>query len=182
MFAVLQQAGNAGGNPGLGILPFQLPLPVPGVLAAEHQALGPAVHPAEDAMDCQRIQVAADRGPGRSALCHQLVDGHLFAAPQQLTDQPVPLFSLHVQMLTENDHLIRSYERITWSGDPTLSHFRQQNRQRSLTGERALAENVQEVRERPASASAGDFLQQLQHVPVLGTRCPRHAQFAGPVA
>ena len=92
---VPQQARHARGDPDLGVLPFQLPLPVAGIFAPEHQAPGSAVDPAEDAIGGQGIQVAPDGGTGSSALRHQLVNGHLFTAPQQFTDQPVPLFSPH---------------------------------------------------------------------------------------
>jgi hypothetical protein len=47
-------------------------------------------------MDGQGVQVAPDGGAGSSALRHELVNRHLFAAPQEFTDQPVPLVSPHV--------------------------------------------------------------------------------------
>ena len=104
--AVLEQGGDAGRNPHLGGMVLEFALAVLGVLAPQHETPGTAVDPAENPVELQHVQVAPDRGTRGAAFGHELIDAHVLPVAQQLADAAVPLVSVHVQMLTQRDHLI----------------------------------------------------------------------------
>ena len=122
MLAVPEQAGHGGRDPDFDGLVLEFALPVAGVFAADNQAPGTAVDPAQDTVGSENLKVAADGGARSVAGLGELLHRNLGPVAQQLTDQPMPLFSLHAQMLTNFDHLITRIDHLPHLQAPAVTN------------------------------------------------------------